>query len=174
MIHTSPAPGDIGLARMDGSTGTLIRIGQWLNGDGYGAYEHAFLVLLEGQLLEADPSGVRVRPLLDYAHTNVLYVCPPSLTQQQRQAICAAARRYIGVPYSFLDYAAIAAHRLHLPVPGLRGYIASTRHTICSQLVDQCYQDAGVRLFADGRWPGYVTPMALYNILVRGQRSTDD
>lgn len=168
VIHTIPEMGDIGLARMDGPTGTLIRIGQWLNGDGFGDYEHAFLVLPEGQLIEADPSGTRIRPLSDYAHTQVLYVCPPDLTQQQRQAICVASRHYIGVPYSFLDYAAIAVHRFHLPVAGLRSYVASTRHQICSQLVDQCYEDVGVRLFADGRWPGYVTPVALYDLLAKG------
>jgi hypothetical protein len=36
---------------------------------------------------------------------------------------------------------------------------------ICSQLVDQCYQDAGVHLFADGRWPGDVTPADLYRLI---------
>ncbi|MGW9433129.1 hypothetical protein ACWHA1_35035 [Streptomyces decoyicus] len=95
----------------------------------------------------------------------MVYVCPERLTEQQRTDICAAATRYVGVPYSFLDYLAIATHRFHLPVPGLRRYVASTRHMICSQLVDRCYLDAGVHLFADGRWPGYVTPMALHHLL---------
>ncbi len=36
---------------------------------------------------------------------------------------------------------------------------------ICSQLVDQSYQDAGVHLFSDGRWSGYVTPGALFERL---------
>ncbi|MFE9220242.1 hypothetical protein ACFYN3_28330 [Streptomyces lavendulae] len=168
MIHDTPTPGDIGLVRTDSPTGTLIRIGQWLNGDGFGNYQHAFLVLPDGQLIEAAPKGTRLSPSSDYTGKRVLYVCPEGLTQQQRQDICAAARQYIGVPYSFLDYAAIAAHRFHLPVPGLRRYVASTRHQICSQLVDQCYEDAGVRLFTDGRWPGYVTPMALYDLLAKG------
>jgi hypothetical protein len=81
----------------------------------------------------------------------------------------AAAARYgptaahRGVGYSFLDYDAIAAHRLHLPVPGLRAYIGSTGHLICSQLCDQAYADVGAHLYADGRWPGYVTPLDLWN-----------
>ncbi|MFG2289568.1 hypothetical protein ACGFOU_26290 [Streptomyces sp. NPDC048595] len=167
MRHTHPQPGDIGLTHISGVTGRLIRFGQWINGDGFADYQHAFLVLPDERLLEAQPGGSRIRPLADYADTDVLYVCPKGLTEQQRAGICAAASRYVGVPYSFLDYLAIATHRLRMPVPGLRRYIASTRHMICSQLVDQCYLDAGVHLFADGRWPGYVTPMALYNVLGR-------
>ena len=36
---------------------------------------------------------------------------------------------------------------------------------ICSQLVDYCYLMAGVHLFNDGRWPGYVTPEDLANVI---------
>ncbi|MFJ9417119.1 hypothetical protein ACIRPT_23435 [Streptomyces sp. NPDC101227] len=167
MRHTHPLPGDIGLTQISGVTGQLIRFGQWINKDGFADYEHAFLVLPDDRLLEAEPGGARIGALGRYGGANVLYVCPPGLTERQRTAICEAAVSYTGVPYSFLDYFAIAAHRFHLPVPGLRRYVASTRHMICSQLVDQCYQDAGVHLFADHRWPGYVTPMALYNLLAR-------
>ncbi|MFE1174083.1 hypothetical protein [Streptomyces sp. NPDC058773] len=165
MKHTHPLPGDIGLTRISGLTGRLIRFGQWLNGDGFADYEHAFLVLPDDRLLEAQPGGARIAPLTAYDGAHVLYVCPEGLTERRRTALCTAATAYVGVPYSFLDYLAIAAHRFHLPLPGLRRYVASTRHMICSQLVDQVYQDAGVHLFADGRWPGYVTPMALYGLL---------
>ncbi|MGY5125009.1 hypothetical protein [Streptomyces nigrescens] len=165
MKHTHPLPGDIGLTQISGITGRLIRLGQWINGDGFADYQHAFLVLPDDRLLEAQPGGARIKPLSVYDGSSVLYLCPEGLTEQQRTALCTAATAYVGVPYSFLDYLAIAAHRFHLPLPGLRRYVASTRHMICSQLVDQVYQDAGIHLFADGRWPGYVTPMALYNQL---------
>ncbi|AEW92784.1 MULTISPECIES: C40 family peptidase [Streptomycetaceae] len=165
MIHPHPVPGDIGLTTISGAVGKLIRLGQWLNGNGFGDYEHAFVVLPGERILEAEPGGARVRPLTAYDGAVVRYVYPPGLTDEQRTAVCAAARAYVGVPYSFLDYLAIALHRFRLWVPGLRRYIAGTGHMICSQLADQCYQDAGVRLFADGRWPGYVTPMALYDLL---------
>ena len=72
-----------------------------------------------------------------------------------------AARRYIGVGYSFLDYAAMTTHELHVPAPGLRAYIASTHHMICSQLVDRAALDAGKHLFTDNRWEGYVKPSDL-------------
>jgi len=99
----------------------------------------------------------------------VVYVYPATLTGDQREAICAAAHRYLGVPYSFADYLAIAMHRFHIHVPCLRRYVATSQHMICSQLVDRIYLDGGVRLFADNRWPGYVTPLALYELLAEGQ-----
>jgi hypothetical protein len=165
MIHTRPQPGDIGLTQISGTAGRLIRLGQWLNGNGFADYQHAFLVLPDDRLLEAEPGGARIRPLSSYDDRSVLYVCPPEYPPAMRKDVCAAAERYVGVPYSFLDYAAIAVHRIHLPVPGLRRYVAATGHMICSQLVDRCYQDAGVHLFDDGRWSGYVTPGALHGLL---------
>lgn len=165
MIHRRPLPGYIGLTDIGGASGRAIQFGQWLNGDGFGAYQHAYLVLDNGDLIEAEPGGARIRPLSTYDGAHVLYVAPRGLTAAQGAAIAAAGRRYEGVPYSFADYAALAAHRLHVPAPGLRAYVASSGHLICSALCDRAYQDAGVQLFADGRWDGYVTPMAIYDRL---------
>lgn len=170
MIHTNPEPGDIGLTNVQGPIGRLIALGEFLNGDGFGRYQHAFIVLPGSRLIEAQPGGARVEPLDKYADREVLYVCPTGLTAAQRTAICLNAYRYQGVPYSFLDYAALAAHRFHLPVPGLRRFIADGGHLICSQLCDRAYLASGVHLFGDGRWPGYVTPMALYDLLAEGQQ----
>lgn len=172
MICTDPLPGCIGLTSITGPVGRLIQAGEWLNGDGFGPWEHAIVVLEGGRLIEAAPKGARIRPLTDYQRREVLYVVPAGLTWQQRWDVCDAARTYEGVPYSFLDYAALAAHRLRLPVRGLRRYIASTGHLMCSQLVDRAYLDAGVRLFTDERWPGYVTPMDLFDLLARPRTST--
>ncbi|WP_255946580.1 hypothetical protein [Streptomyces odontomachi] len=170
MIRTDPQPGDIGLTSITGPVGLLIKVGQWLNGDGFGAYQHAFVVLPEGRLIEAMPGGAVIAEVSEYDGRDVLYVSPADLTHDQRTAICACAKKYQDIPYSFLDYLALAAHRFHLPVPRLRRYIESTGHMICSQLADRAYLDAGVHLFDDGRWPGYVTPMALANDLATPDR----
>lgn len=165
MIESTPRPADIGLTSVNGPVGRLISLGEYLCGDGFTPYEHAYLVLPGGMLIEAQPGGAVIRPLSDYAGRHVEYVAPAGMTDGQREAVCAAALRYVGVPYSFADYAAIAAHRFHLPVPFLRRWVASTRHMICSQLVDQCYADGGCPLFSDLRWPGYVTPAAIWEAL---------
>lgn len=165
LIRNTPQPGDVGLTSIEGIVGKLIRVGQALNGDGFSHYEHAFIVLEDGMLIEAMPGGAQIVPLSEYDDREVLYVSPAGLTEWDREQICAEARKYEGTPYSFADYAAIAAHRLRLPLPGLREFVESTHHQICSQLVDNAYRDAGVKLFSDNRWSGYCTPGSLYRRL---------
>jgi hypothetical protein len=172
-----PQPGDIGLTQIHGRVGALIRFGQWLNGDGFRDYEHAFVLVVgeseisSGSVIEAEPGGALLSPLSRYAADTVIWIpCPPGLGA----AVAEAAVKYgppgngrppTGVPYSFLDYLAIAAHRIRLPLPGLKRYVTSTRHMICSQLADQAAADGGWHLFSDNRWPGYVTPEDLARLV---------
>ena len=161
---TEPLQGDFACVSMGGAGGRLIGFAERLNGDAFSQYQHAFVYVGGGQVVEAEPGGARAAPLKGYGA--ILWSTGRfQLTADQRRGICMFARQYIGTPYSWLDYAAIGLHRLHVPAPGLRRYIGSTRHQICSQLVDQCYADAGVHLFADGRWPGYVTPADLAAVI---------
>lgn len=172
MIRDEPQPGDIMLTTITGLVGRGIAFGQWLNGDGFGIYQHAAIVMTAyrsldgwaGSVMEAQPGGARLTPLATYQDRDTVFVSPAGLSPAQRRAICAVADNYRDVPYSFADYAALAAHRLHLPVPGLREFIGATGHQICSQLCDNAYRGAGVHLFQDV-WPGYVTPMDLWNLL---------
>lgn len=159
-----PLPGDFGLVPMGGDAGRLIRLGQWLNGDGFADYEHAFVLVDGGMIVEAESGGAR-RTAMHYE--KVLWSTGHvALTDAQRRGIVAAADGYVGTPYSAADYFALAAHRLDLPwSQALKGYVATSAHMICSQLVDRCYQDAGVQLFDDGRWCGYVTPGSLCRLL---------
>jgi cell wall-associated NlpC family hydrolase len=158
-------PGDFAAVDTGGDVGTLIKIGEGLNGEGFGEYAHALIYVGGGQIVEAEPGGARKRVRGvepgDLWSTGLI-----PLTAQQRAAICRAADGYVGTGYSALDYLALAAHRFRIPVPGLRQYIADSGHMICSALVDKCYQDAGVQLFDDNRWNGYVTPKSLANLLL--------
>lgn len=160
-----PQPGDFGVVHMGGDSGWWIHAGEIVNGDGFADYEHAFVYVGGAQIVEAEPGGAK---LARVHYQDVLWSTDHiPLTLGQREAIVLAAVKYVGTPYSAMDYFAIAAKRLGFQaiVPGLKNYVASSKHMICSQLVDQCYQDAGVHLFKDGRWPGYVTPAALAGLL---------
>jgi hypothetical protein len=159
-----PLPGDFGLVSITGTVGRLIRVGQYLNGDGFRDFEHAFVVLNNGGLLEAEPGGARLRDLSEYDGTNVTYSDWP-LTDQQRDRIVDAALSLVGTPYSVLDYLSLTLVRLHLRPGWVARYVANTGHMICSQLTDECYARAGVHLFADGRIPGDVTPGDLATVL---------
>jgi hypothetical protein len=90
-----------------------------------------------------------------------------ALTPAQRAQAASVADQYKGVPYSWADYGALALHRLRIPVPDLKRYIGDTGHQICSQLADQCRLDLGSHLFDDNRWPGFVTPADLANLIAQ-------
>lgn len=158
--------GDFGLVHMGGDGGKWIRLAQFANGDGFADFEHAFVYVGDNQIIEAEPTGAAKHPY-HYNEANVLWSSKYiKLTQMDRMGINYAAHNYIGTPYSADDYVALAAYRLHLKwAPGLKTFVGNSKSMICSQLVDQCYQDAGVTLFDDKRWPGYVTPGSLYQLL---------
>ncbi len=166
---TAPSPGDFAAVSAGGYAGRLVAWGERLNGSAFSQYQHAFIYIGGGHVIEAEPAGARERPLT--GHTRELWSSGIiTLTDAQRAAIVNAAHRYAAAKtdYSFLDYLALAAHRFRIPVPGLRRYIAATGHQICSQMVDSAYLAAGVHLFQDGRWPGYVTPADLAERLLKG------
>lgn len=161
--------GQYGLVKINGAAGFFIRVGQWICRKGFEDYEHAFVCESVGtdgaKVIEAEPGGAKYSTYVP--GVSVLWSAW-NLTEEQQQAIASAAFGYKGVGYSFLDYIAIGLHQLHVPVPGLKRYISSSRHMICSQLTDQCYRDAGIQLFKDNRWPGFVTPGDLYKRLLQG------
>lgn len=162
----APQPGDFGLVHVVGGVGILIRIGQWLNGDGFADYEHAFVHVGDDKVVEAQPGGAHETTLADYDGRPIAWSSGHiALTDAQRAEIVTAAHGYLGVPYSFVDYLSLLLARFRIRLPFVKRYVASTGHMICSQLVDQSFQDADVHLFADGRWPGDVTPADLYSLL---------
>jgi hypothetical protein len=171
-VTYQPQPGDIGLTVITG-WGRFIRLGQWLNGDGFADYEHAFVVSEYRQglpktpwIVEAMPGGAQHVKNWHPADRTVYLRCP----ERYRAAVAASARGFVGVPYSVADYFALAAHRLHIPAPHLKRFVRSSGHMICSQLADTAAAEGGWHLFEDGRWPGDVTPGDLYR-LYTGQRA---
>lgn len=167
---TVPQPGDYGCVRIGGGVGKGIGVAESLlkvansTSDRYSygeakLYQHAFLYVDTDTIVEAEIGGA-VQTTMHYPPDEVLW-SHNDLTLSERLAVVRWATTRVGVPYSLVDYAAIAAHGLHLPVPGLKEYISATGHQICSQMTDWCYMKAGVQLFADKRWPGYVVPADL-------------
>lgn len=159
-------PGDFAAVPMHTAAAGPIEFGEWLNGDGFGPYQHALMYIGDGLVIEAEPDGARIRERGVEAGDLWSTGAPGlALTIAQQKMVRAAARRYEGVGYSYLDYVAIAAHRLRIPAPHLRRFVADTGHMICSQLVDQIRVEVGSHLFRDRRWPGYVTPLALAGVI---------
>jgi len=99
----------------------------------------------------------RVHPLLAETTAGVLTGAEATL----RQRIVAEAEASIGTPYSFLDYASLAAIHLHLPSRWIEHRVATGGHELCSQLVDAVYARSWIALFDDNRFPGDVMPADL-------------
>src|SRR5579859_4753074 len=108
-----PAPGTIGLTQISGEVGRLIEFGDFLNGQGFRDWEHAFLLGPDGSILEAEPGGARIGHVSQYAD---IYWCTAIAAQYSEGKLQAiwdnAVAKYEGVGYSFLDYLALFCHRL--------------------------------------------------------------
>jgi len=174
----SPQAGDFACVHTRGNTGTLITVAEYMNGSASSWYDHACVYVGQpdknapyGYVMGAQPRGARLSPLRHAQVTgedrNWIWSTGriAAMTDAQYQLIIRNALACKGIGYSAADYFALAARRFHVPVPGLKDYIASSGRLICSQLVDWCYAQAGVRLFTDGRWPGYVTPADLAGLI---------
>lgn len=171
-------PGSFFLTRIPGAAGFWIGVGQALCGDA-SRYSHAGIVLdADGAILEAEPGGARIAHISEYDGQPLLisdgpvrrwaldwadrYPGAPSVPiPEKRVTIVDEAGQLRGVPYSALDYLALAALHLHLPSKWIRQRVESSGHLICSALVDRVYANAGIHLFDDGRLPGDVMPADL-------------
>lgn len=158
-----PNPGDFGLSTIGGFVGFWVGLGQYIIRDG-SRYSHAFIVLDNDQILEALPGGSKISSIDKYKNKAVYSKI--DLTDEQRQAIVTEARKMQGIPYSFIDYLALAFAHFGINWKRLRNYITNKGHMICSQLVDEVYRRGGVNLFNDNRLPQDVTPGDLANMLI--------
>lgn len=174
-------PGDIGFGPIHGNIGIGIRVALAIL-DGGAPYQHVFMITEAIQkatagfdeydppmAVEAMPGGaVEVDISMRWTSKNC-YVRPNYADVTQAEYAAQTAKQLIGTPYSFLDYYALAAHHLHLPSKLVDNYIKSSKHMICSQLVDHCLASADWHVFNDGRLPQDVTPSALYYKLDKWQ-----
>ena len=161
-----PLPGDFGLVSIKGGVGFLIRVGQFFNGDGFRDYEHAFIYVGDGKIVEAEPGGALISDLSEYDGRSIIWstgLIP--LTDEQRSLIVKSALAQEGTPYSFLDYVAIALYRLGIKHPGVAKRVESSKHLICSQLVALDYEHAGIPV--TDLPPYLVTPGKFLNYLLR-------
>jgi len=162
----TPQPGDFCVFSIDSDVGILIDLAQKLAGSGFAEFQHAYLYVGNGMIVQAQPGGAVKIPLghqkLQMWSTGII-----PLTDNQRSTIVANAEKLAKnhVGYSALDYFALAAHHVDLPPWPIKGIIENSHRQICSQLVDYCWLQGGVHLFRDGRWPGYSMPADLAGVL---------
>lgn len=159
----TPKAGDFGLSVTAGHVGWWINIAQAITGDS-SRYTHAFIVLDDETVLEAQAQGAIISPLSKYTGRAVFSSL--DLTDSERAGIVREARALIGTPYGFTDYLSLALLHWGIRPEWVKNRIKGRGRMICSQLVDEVYLRAGVHLFHDGRWAQDVTPGDLANLLL--------
>lgn len=163
-----PEIGDFGVVNTGNSF--AARVIRWAT---QSTVNHAFIYTHDhvghDRILEAEPGGAGYANADKYPNA-IWSTGKIPLTDDQRKIIVAAAFNCWGKPYNWLDILAIGlAQRRFGRIIGLKSWIANRLSDdgtlICSQLVDYCYQMAGVELFKDGRPCGMVSPGDLLELI---------
>lgn len=156
-IMTAPLAGDYAVVRTGGWQAAVIRIVTRSH------YNHAFIYVGDGQIVEAQPGGARlVQNSYDAAHVRYSTV---TLSPGERVFIVNNAKRLVGVPYGWLDIVSVGLLQFHIRPFFLRERVRTSKNLICSQLVDFTFLLSGVHLLNDGRLPMDVTPGDLDHLI---------
>jgi DNA-binding CsgD family transcriptional regulator len=146
----TPQPGDYGVQRTRGLAAWAIRIAT------RSKFSHAFVVVRDGNVIEARGSGAVCRPL---GVRDAIYSSDAiQLSPFDRNGIVSAAMRLVDTPYGWLDIISIGLLQYGIKPKLVRDRVQREDKLICSELVDLAYFRGGVHLFADGRLPMDVTP----------------
>ena len=136
------------------------------------------------QLVEARPGGagfaradsygdhmIWLNHLVQAGTDHILTVTDAQRMIVREYAVDCAVKK---IGYNYLDFVAIALAQKRFGDTGSNWYkygapwwvkrLSNDHRLICSQLVDEAYQRAGVKLFNDGRPSGLVSPADLYAI----------
>jgi uncharacterized protein YycO len=145
-------PGDCFLYHGSGLIDRIIQRGtrSWWNHCG-------LIVTADGGIIEALSTGVALNNLIAYPPTAYTVLSPP-LDAEQRAHAVAYARGRIGDRYDRLTIAGLALNRL----TGLRLTLAVAGEDVCSGLIGEAYERAGLDLGGDGAG---LTPADLARLL---------
>jgi hypothetical protein len=163
MAADYPPIGSFGVTATKGFVAWMIRLLT------FSRYNHAFIVGPRGIIVEAQPGGARFSHVSRYP--NAKYNLHTVLPQATREKIWDIALGFThanggkGVPYNWVDDAALGLRFFGLWIPAINRRIIRPDRLQCAQLVDQAYALAGVTLFDDGRLPLAVDPGDLGDIL---------
>jgi uncharacterized protein YycO len=156
LVLQNIGPGYFGVVGTGGFVPWLIRRGT------RSRYDHAFVTLGGGQIVEAEPGNVRVGTLTEYAtYTHLAFSTGQTLTDIQRTAIAAKARSLVGSEYNFASIAELALADVGWHWRWLIRSAADDHDLDCSQLVAVCGQAGGQDEWACGKPLAEVTPADL-------------
>ena len=144
-----PRLGDYGVVKTSGWLGFIIRIGTMSR------WNHAFIYIGDGKIVEANPKGVEVQPI---HYDLIAWNNHEDMTDAQRSRIVQCALSHVGKGYSFLTIALIVLRILGVKILANSKFLLKAAEKdgyICSELVSECYFDAGLNLIPSK--PDYAT-----------------
>jgi uncharacterized protein YycO len=129
-----PRAGDYGVTRTGGFFGRLIRLGTFSH------WNHAFIYLGDGKIIEATPRGVVVGELSQYSI--VVWNRHDDLTDDERAGVVAYAMSRLGEPYGFIDIAVIVLRQLGLKAFSVKisAFLDKRHGVICSQFASLAFR----------------------------------
>jgi hypothetical protein len=136
-----PRIGDYGVVKTNGFFGKLIRVGT------LSRWNHAFIYIGDGLIVEATPLGVVISK--DSKYEVIGWNQHEGLTEAQRKLIATEAKRLVGKGYGFLDIANLVLRILGLKILAsttLLEKMAQRYGVICSELVALSYDAAKIEL----------------------------
>jgi hypothetical protein len=178
------------LTRISGRTGWWVGLMQAAAGIP-SRWTHAGVIGADGRTYEAGPGGVYIGTVQQLkakphivsdaiirGHMGSADLLDSTIARGvERELRCNAAdeaHAHLGIPYSFLDYLALALLHLEALLTGkpsgqtswritrrVRNRVQNSGHLICSALIDHWGSHLGFEFFDDGRLPGDVTPSDL-------------
>lgn len=154
----NPVMGDFGIIKSKGIAARLIQVGT------VSRWNHAFIYIGDGKIIEANPTGVTISPVTKYS--KIAWNQHENLNEVQRQEIVKSAKHLVGSSYGFVDILVIGLRILGLKLLtfALLERLAMKQGVICSELVAICYLNAGIPVLE--KPPHLITPGDLAEKLI--------
>ena len=161
MSNYEPRIGDYGVIRSTGLFARLIQVGT------LSRWNHAFIYVGNGLIVEANPKGVQLSPISKY--DLIAWNQHEELTNKERLIIVNFALDQVGQPYNFIVIGNIALRILGLKILAktelMYHWAQKTKGYICSELVAEAYEAIGDNLCkkdADLITPGDLAERLVY------------
>jgi cell wall-associated NlpC family hydrolase len=142
MTKYVPAAGDYGCVKTSGFFGFLIRLGTMSR------WNHCFIYIGDGRIIEANPRGVANSPVSNYK--DIAWNRHEELTADQREQIIANAKAAVGKPYGFFTIGLLVVRILGLKaLSNIKFFqnLGKKDGFICSELVAEVYRKSDLPLF---------------------------
>lgn len=150
-----PPAGVYGCVKTHGFVPLMIRIvtRSWA--------DHVFVSIGDGQIVEAEPGGVRVRDVSEYDGCRIEYNEAEPMTMQQRAAVAEYAESKRGEAYAWTADAVDGLAALGLRWRILGRFAEVRRSVMCSELAAEAGQCAGLDWLCGQHDACQVTPSML-------------